>query len=169
MQLSNAQQALSLSQNPTRIPNPAHFNLSFEADPTCSRQDLHININCFSTAWLSSLELTLQSRTQLHTKVVESIERQPLTNLADNDQPLPWRGDLPNKIAIARACGVDRDVFYTNPEAIGPFCAFVRKERDRRIAAGDFSDHPEARLRSYLVETFDVALGIPYYGRATLQ
>jgi hypothetical protein len=73
-----------------------------------------------------------------------------LQNLADNDQPLPWRAGLPNKIAVARACGFDRDVFYSNPEAIGLFRAFVRKERDRRIAAGDFADGPMARLRSYL-------------------
>jgi hypothetical protein len=73
-----------------------------------------------------------------------------LQNLADNDQPLPWRGGLPNKIAIARACGFDRDVFYTNPEAIGLFRAFVHKERHRRIAAGDFADPPIARLLGYL-------------------
>lgn len=73
-----------------------------------------------------------------------------LQNLIDTDQPLPWRGGLPNKMAVARACGFDRDVFYTNPEAIELLSDFVREESHRRIAAGDFADRPIARLRGYL-------------------
>jgi hypothetical protein len=73
-----------------------------------------------------------------------------LQNLIDTDQPLPWRGGLLNKMAVARACGFDRDVFYTNPEAIELLSAFVCKESHRRIAAGAFAGRPIARLRGYL-------------------
>ncbi|SDR27803.1 TniQ protein [Paraburkholderia fungorum] len=76
--------------------------------------------------------------------------REYLQDLRARDQPLPWHGGNVNKIAIARACGFDRDVFYTNEAAIRLLHTAVREERLRRIASGEPVDPPLARLKNYL-------------------
>ena len=44
----------------------------------------------------------------------EHVER--LRRCLEGDDGLPMRGGQPNITAIARICGFDRQVFYTNPE-----------------------------------------------------
>jgi len=44
--------------------------------------------------------------------------KQFLTNLKETGAPLPRRGGKPNKRAIAKACGFDRNMLYTNFEAV---------------------------------------------------
>jgi hypothetical protein len=127
--------------------------------PFINRRDAHVLHDAFINDKRSK-----SAETQKETKSNPADQlRTYLMNLADNDQPLPWRGELPNKFAIARACGFDRDVFYTNPEAIELLHAFALEERHRRKVAGDLLDRPIARLRVYLEQLTQNGESLPTY------
>ena len=51
-----------------------------------------------------------------------------LEGLTQNGSPLPRRGRKLNKRGIARACGINRDVLYDNPEAVSMLDAFAKEE-----------------------------------------
>jgi ABC-type taurine transport system ATPase subunit len=54
--------------------------------------------------------------------------QQYLQELRQDNRRLPLRSGKPNRLAIARACGIDRKVLYGNREAVTLLEAFVREQ-----------------------------------------
>lgn len=88
------------------------------------------------------LAALMKSRGSRHQAQVESL-RAYLERLGDRGERLPQHDGFPNKAAIARACGFNRDVLYDDPEAIAMLGAFAAHESSRT---------PAAAVQSYLRE-----------------
>jgi hypothetical protein len=83
------------------------------------------------------------------TQAISSLHRY-IQNLAQNNEPLPRRFGRPNKRAIALACGVTRDFFYTNSDAMRILEKFALQEQELLAAQGYIVKPPLARLGDYL-------------------
>ncbi|MBU3695428.1 TniQ family protein [Dechloromonas sp.] len=54
--------------------------------------------------------------------------RMYLAELRSLGEPLPRRGDKPHRLAIAKACGIDRGVFYRNEDALELIASYAASE-----------------------------------------
>jgi len=54
--------------------------------------------------------------------------RRYLERLRESNSPLPRWGGGPNKLAIARACGIERNSFYDNPEMMRLLSTWIEDE-----------------------------------------
>lgn len=66
---------------------------------------------------LADFEAWERAQCQVPIDPVASL-RKYLKGLRDTGALLPRNGGRPNKLAVARACEFDRNVFYGNPEAL---------------------------------------------------
>ena len=82
--------------------------------------------------------------------------RRYLTGLVDAGGSLPRRGDKPNKVEIARQCGINRDVLYDNATAIEVLEAHVREEASRGLGQS-----PRERIESYCQALADTGQRLP--------
>lgn len=70
--------------------------------------------------------------------------------LRDSGKPLPRRAGKPNKAAIARGCGFDRDALYSNTEVVALLDAFEIEDRQRN--GTNIKNSDLQKLRQYLEE-----------------
>jgi len=77
-----------------------------------------------------------------------SVLRAYLERLRDSNTPLPRWGGSPNKLAIARACGIERNVFYDHPKALQLLSAYAERETSSQVSMVTVSPPNHLQVRS---------------------
>lgn len=73
-----------------------------------------------------------RSGSRIGAQNVETLRRY-LEGLEERGEPLPRRAGEPNRTAIAKACGFDRQVLYQNPAAKALLDAYESEDRRRHL------------------------------------
>lgn len=108
--------------------------------------------------WQEDVERTNAVRRDVREARYLTALRQYLSGLRSTGEPLPRRAGKPNKIAIAKACGFNRNVLYTRPALIELLDSYDQEERDQN---GTVALEPLAALQMFLAQRADTRTEIP--------